>query len=119
VPKLLITYKVISTVSYVVTLGLCYKYRPFKIFLKSSYGLKFNSFVISKAPKFYNNVILYRTKLLEKYETSTYAKKIPETIGLKSKRFGKAFMENFIFYKLTLPISIPFYMYLAIVFNKN
>jgi len=87
--------------------------------MKSPYGLKFNGYLISQFPKMHAKFIDTRLKLITKVETNKYIKKIPETMGLKTSRFTKAFIENFFFYKLTLPITLPGYIYLSVLYVRN
>jgi len=119
VPKLLITYKIIATTSYIATLAICYRYKPFSAFLKTPSGIKFNSYVINKFPTAHNKFIIMKNNLITKASTNKYIKKIPESVGLKSKIFMEAFIENTIFVKLTIPFTLPLYFYLSTFYIKR
>jgi hypothetical protein len=119
IPSLLITYKVIATTSYIMTLAICYKYKPVSTFIKSPSGVKFNSWFVNKYPTTHNKFMNMKNNLIIKVCNNKYIKKIPESIGLKSKRFTKAFIENTIFAKLTFPITIPIYFYLSVMYVKQ
>ena len=118
VPKVFVTFKVISTVSYIGTLALCYRYRPFSKFFKSQSGIKFNGYLLNTFPKMYTKIMDTKKNLVIKAENNKYIRKIPEAIGLKTSRFTKAFIENFLFYKLTLPITLPVYIYFSVKYVK-
>ena len=119
VPKLLITYKIIATSSYIMTFAICYRYKPFSTLVKTPYGIKFNSYVINKYPATHNKFINMKNNLIIKASNNKYIKKIPESIGLKSKLFMEAFIENTIFAKLTIPLTLPLYFYLSALYIKR
>ena len=119
VPKLLITYKIIAITSYITTFAICYRYKPFSTFLKMPSGIKFNSYVTNKCPIIYTKFINMKNDLIIKASNSKYVKKIPESIGLKSKEFMEAVIENTIFAKLTLPLTLPLYFYLSASYIKR
>ncbi len=119
IPKTIILFKIISTTSYIGTFVLCYKYKPITRILKSSYGIKFNNYIIYKYPKIYNKIITTKEKLIIKIKNGKYIKKIPELMGMETEKFTNAFIENFFLYKLTLPLSLPVYIYLSIMYYKK
>lgn len=119
IPKVLIYTKAISTVSYLSTLALCYKYKPFGRFMKTPTGIKYNKYVLYKYPVFHNKITNMKNNILTKIDNSKYIKQTSLKIGLNPSRFAKAFMENFMFYKLTLPFSIPLYMCLSVFIVKS
>jgi hypothetical protein len=119
VAKIAVMFKIISTTSYIGTFALCYRYKPFYRFLKSPYGIKMNQYTINKFPNFHNKIVKTEQTIVEKIKNSKYIKHIPQTLGMKTSRFTKAFIENFIFYKLTLPISFPLYRCFQMKVHQN
>lgn len=118
IPKGIIAFKVISWSSFFLTLGLCYRFKPTSRFLKSNFGQRNMLYFKTKYPNLttkFNDKINILTK---KMEENTYFKKIPDMLGLKSKRFSKALVENVIFCKFALPITLPLYFYFATEYVK-
>ena len=121
VPKALITFKTISYLSWFGTLALCYKYKPIKSFFKLPYPRMYLNRVITRYPTTYNKCQSFVMDKSKKLGENRFFKKIPESMGLKGKRFSYALAENIVLYKIALPILLPiqFYTTIRIVSNKS
>lgn len=109
IPRTLIYFKVVTYVSWLSMWALCYRFKPAHKLMQ----YKWASNTITKLKQRYPNAYLkYQTKT-EKISNNEYFKKIPTSIGLKSKRFTESFMESLVVNKLALPVTIPTYIYIA------
>ena len=107
IPLGILYFKTISYTTWFGTLGLCYKYRPLRKLLETKYiKCKYEKIKMSY-PNFYNKCENFINEKSKKISEWKYFKPIPETLGLKSIRTVEALSENFILYKLLLPIILP------------
>ena len=120
IPKVLIYTKVLTYIPFTMGLFLCYRYRPASLFLKSQTGSRWIQNIRAKYPEKYKKTDLFIKDKIKKVSESKIAMFIPKTIGLKTSRFTKSFVETIILYKLSLPITLPicFFGSLALVKNK-
>lgn len=111
IPKAFIAFKTLNYVSYLTTFVLCYRYRPAKIFLRSTIGQSVVGTIKNKFPRYVTYVENGATELTDRMKDNKYFQMIPTTLGLKTSRFSKAFVENFFIYKLSFPLMLPLYLY--------
>ncbi|AYV75801.1 MAG: hypothetical protein Terrestrivirus3_70 [Terrestrivirus sp.] len=119
IPKAFITFKTISYVSYGATFALCYRYKPTKMFLQTNMGKNVIMGINNRFPTFIPKLTEKANTLTTKMATNKYFQKIPESIGLKSKRFSKAFVENFFFYKLGSPVMVPLFLFGSVKYVQH
>jgi hypothetical protein len=113
VPRALVYFKTISYVSWFATLGLCYRFQPSKSLRSVQLYRNMTARLQARYPATYNKYTTFVATKTRQLGNNKYFRKIPETIGLKSKRFSRAFVENLVLNKLALPITIPSYIYLS------
>lgn len=109
------TYELVSKTGMLITLGLCYKFKPTQTLMKTTFGKILDTGLNKYAPKIANYIKTGADKFSNWMATNKYTKKIPETLQLKSKRFGKASAETFVIYHA----MVPFYAWLTYkIFDK-
>ena len=111
-------YEVISKTGLVITIGLCYRYKPTMMFTNSKIGNQFLEYSKNKFPKCTSMINKGSEKFSLFFSTNKYLKKIPETLGLKAKRFGKAVTESFFIYHMMVPIYGTIAFKLSLLKNK-
>lgn len=119
IPAGIIYFKITSYATWFCTLALCYKYRPLKNLFKINYFKQKLNYVKSKYPKVcdnYNNLIINKSKKLAEWK---YFKPIPESLGLKSLHVVEALSENFVLYKLLLPVLLPIQFWIILKLLKH
>lgn len=103
-------YELISKTGFCITAALCYRFKPTQLFLKTKIGQQTLSYSHTNFPK---GTIFMQDKT-EKFANCimsfNFVKKIPETLQLKGKRFGKSILEASVIYHL----MIPFYAGVAL-----
>ncbi len=111
-------YEIVSKTGFFITLGLCYKYRPGKLFMKTQVGKNMTGFYYRAS----NNIKINYQKIEKQFPMITNFNKlksnifvskikqifykIPETFKLKSKKFTRATGEALVIYHLMIPIYI-------------
>lgn len=119
IPKVLIYTKVLTYVPFTFCLVGCYAFRPTKLFLRSTYGIKMVDHLKTKYPQRYEKVNNFVHTKIKKISESKVAMFIPKVVGLQANRFTKSFLETIIIYKITLPITVPMCFLSAIYLVKN
>ncbi len=107
------TYELVSKTGLIITIGLCYKYKPTVLLMSTQKGKNLINNTKKYFPTITNFVQNASQKLSTAFVTNSYLKRIPETFQLKSKRFGKSVTEAFVIYHLMIPI------YAKIAYNLN
>lgn len=120
IPLAIVYFKATSYATWFGTLALCYKYRPLRRLIKSPFFEgKFKNLKL-RYPKFYNNCENFITSKSKKLAEWKYFKPIPESLGLKSLHVVEALSENFILYKLLLPLILPLQFWFVLKkMNRN
>lgn len=118
IPKGVVVFKVISWTSFFTTLGICYKFKPTSTFLKTKFGQNSVSYLKTKYPNVTTKFTNKTTNLTKKMSENSFFKRIPDALGLKATRFSKALVENAVLYKLSLPLTLPLYLYWTVKYVK-
>ena len=107
----LLSYKVMSSVYFV---GLCagmYRFRP----LQKLYAMPQVKTAVTKFRNQYPRVDGFVLKSKNGIESflakNRYFSQIPMKMGLQSQLFAKAFVESAVVFKLSVPITLPLFMY--------
>lgn len=118
IPRALIYTKEISWGLYLLTIPLCYRYKPLTRFAKTNYGKNTISTIKNRFPTMYdktkNLIKIGETKMAN----SKYINWIPRYLGLKSKRFASAVVQATLLYKFSFPILFPLEVLLAVKMVK-
>eukprot|EP01095_Lingulamoeba_sp_RSL-Kostka_P011394 TRINITY_DN4308_c0_g1_i1.p1 TRINITY_DN4308_c0_g1~~TRINITY_DN4308_c0_g1_i1.p1 ORF type:complete len:180 (+),score=33.57 TRINITY_DN4308_c0_g1_i1:84-623(+) len=117
VPVALLYVKGMTYVTYLISLGLCYRYRPLFSLSKLKYPQQFLTYLSKRYNNQYTKWQNRINRLLlksEKISEMKYFKPIPKALHINPKRFTVSMAENVLFYKLTLPITLPLQVYVAI-----
>lgn len=104
VPLAILYFKTISYTSYIVILGLSYKYRFARKLLETNIGMKIKSNIKTTFPNAIKKIESSAVKMSEYLSANQYFQKIPKVLGLRVKRFSKAIVETTIIYKMSLPL---------------
>lgn len=97
-------YEMISKTGLMLTIGLCYRYKPTSLFLNTKTGQSLLNYSKNKFPKIVSTIHSGSEKFSLFFSTNKFLRKIPEAFELKSKKFGKAVAESFVIYHLMIPI---------------
>lgn len=117
VPLALIYFKTLSYTSYFTILGLSYRYRFASKLIKSPAGKATINKIKTTFPSTIKKIEESSQKISLYLAQNKYFQKIPETLGLKAKRFSKSLVETTIIYKLSLPLY--FYGTYKLIKMKN
>ena len=118
IPKAIVTLKGIGYLTWFGTLGLCYRYRPLQRLVKSGVSKRVYTNLIQRYPNAHAKTKGWILKKTDHLANWKYFKWIPRNLGLKKKKFSKAIAENFVFYKLSLPLTLPLQLYATAKFVK-
>lgn len=131
VVKGVILLKTSSIAISVVTLGICYRYRPlirlFNFTLKKrlpeiNLQDRLPKITPPKSPfwrKLHMKVDTFIAEKSEKISNSKYFKPIPNAFGLEPKKFAISLAENYIFGKLITPVVLPLQFWSIILLLRN
>ena len=90
---------------------ICYRYRPLQRIYHQS---KLIQSVAQKYPWISQKVIQTIEYGADKIATNRFFKPIPAKLGLDPKRFATSLGENFVLYKLTLPVTMPIFFFTTV-----
>jgi hypothetical protein len=99
-------YELISKTGLVLSIGLTYRFRPMTYVLKTSVGKSSMDTIKTTFPKITNFVTHHSKSFANWIATNKYTKRIPETLQLKSKRFGESLIEGFILSHMFTPLYV-------------
>lgn len=119
IPKAILTLKGVGYLTWLGTLGICYRYQPLQKLVKSGWSKRVYQNMIKRYPNAHSRTKEWILKKTDQLANWKYFRWIPRTMGLKKKKFSKAIAENFVFYKLTLPITLPIQLYGTIEIVKR
>lgn len=115
----IITTTLLSTVTWFVTLGICYKYRPISKLFQMPYPKTLLNNFIAKHP------ITYRQSLDAVYTASNLfvetklVKNISTKLNLNKNEIVNALAENFVFFKITFPLWLPAHFMTSVHIHKS
>ena len=97
-------YELISKTGLCVTVALCYRFKPTKLFMATQFGRNALQYSTTHFPTPIN-FIQNSAKTFANWLTSNkYISKIPQTFQLKAERFSKAVVESSLIYHAMIPI---------------
>ena len=119
IPKALITLKGLGYLTWLGTLGVCYRYQPLQRAIRSGWSKRAYQGVIKRYPNAHAKTKGWILKKTDQLANWKYFRWMPRTMGLKKKKFSKAIAENFVFYKLTVPVTLPLQLYGTVQLIKS
>jgi hypothetical protein len=119
IPTALITLKGLGYFTWLGTLGFCYRYQPLQRMIRSGRSKRIYQSLIQRYPSAHEKTKTWILKKTEQLANWKYFKWVPQTMGLKKKKFSKAIAENFVFYKLTIPLTLPLQLYATVELLKS
>ena len=114
--KSIVMLKLMAYTTYMGSLFLCYRYRPVVSFFKLRGPQRLHEHIRTHYRtqyERYHGYVMQKSLQLAEWR---YFKPIPKFFGANSQRFTIALAENFVFYKATLPITLPLQVWLTLKF---
>jgi hypothetical protein len=119
IPKAILTLKGLGYLTWLGTLGLCYRFQPLQRLVKSGWSKRIYQRGIQRYPNAHAKTKVWILKKTDQLANWKYFRWVPKTMGLKKKKFSKAIAENFVFYKLAVPITLPIQLYATVNFVRS
>ena len=111
-------YEIVSKSGLLVTIGLCYKYQPVSTLTNTQIGKNVINYSKNKFPKTTEMINKGSQKFSLLFQTNKYLRYIPQTFGLKTRKFATAARDSFFVYHAMVPIYAAIALKFSILSDK-